>query len=181
MTFCIFLRSSGKISTIHWAWKFAWLNSIHNICRTQFTGKSILSLLKVKLYRIYLRSLHYQVMSKSVCNFNLIIGLWNTKYFPQREMQFSFSHETSIDVNYIILFKCNIFGNICLNVHQNVRSLSLWSLNLLATPHLIERFPKLLWITDFISQSLFRGRKNLLDIKVLLCLIFSKAKYVISL
>ena len=103
MTFCIFLRSSDKISIIHWAWKFAWLNSVHNICRTQFTGKSILSLLKVKPYRIYLRSLHYQVMSKSVCSFNLIIVLWNTKYFLHREMQFSFSHETSIDVNYIIL------------------------------------------------------------------------------
>ena len=129
MTFCIFLRSSDKISIIHWAWKFAWLNSVHKVCRTQFTGKSILSLLKVKPYRIYLRSLHYKVMSKSVCSFNLIIGLWNTKYFLHREMQFSFSHETSIDVNYIIFFEGNIFSKIRVTVLLNVRSLSLWSLN----------------------------------------------------
>ena len=128
VTFCIFLRSSNEISIIHWAWKFAWLISVHIVCRTQFSGKSILSLLKVKPYRIYLRSLHYQVMSKSVCSFNLIIGLWNTKYFLHREMQFSFSHETSIDVNYII-FSGNIFSKIRVTVLLNVRSLSLWSLN----------------------------------------------------
>ena len=142
MTFCIFLRSSAKISIIHWAWKFAWLNSVHKVCRTQFTGKSILSLLKVKPSRIYLRSLHYQVMSKSVCSFNLIIGLWNTKYFLHREMQFSFSHETSIDVNYII-FSGNIFSKIRVTVLLNVRSLSLWSLHQLATTNLIEKLRRL--------------------------------------
>ena len=105
VTFCIFPRSSNEISIIHWAWKFAWLISVHIVCRTQFSGKSILSLLNVKPYRIYLRSLHYQVMSKSVCSFNLIIRLRDTKYFLLREMQFSFSHETSIDVNYIIFLK----------------------------------------------------------------------------
>ena len=112
-----------------------------------------MSLLKVKPYRIYLRSLHYQVMSKSVCSFNLIIRLRDTKYFLLREMQFSFSHETSIDVTYIILLKCNIFGKICVNVLQNVRSPSLWFLNELPTTHLIERFPKLLWIPDFDYRS----------------------------
>ena len=119
-----------------------------------------MSLLKVKLYRIYLRSLHYQVMSKSVCSFNLIIRLRDTKYFLLREMQFSFSHETSIDVTYIILLKCNIFGKICVNVLQNVRSPSLWFLDELRTTHLIERFLKLLWITDFIYQSLFITNKQ---------------------
>ena len=139
VTFCIFLRSSNEISIIHWAWKFAWLISVHIVCRTQFSGKSILSLLKVKSYRIYLRSLYCQVMSKSVCSFNLIIRLRDTKYFLLRKMQFSFSHETSIDVTYIILLKYNIFGKICVNVLQNVRSPSLWFLNELPTTHSIER------------------------------------------